>query len=66
MQDLRLNFFINELNDTLLILILALCCTFQAKHLKIVTDLKKQNKELLEQSKIFSLGDRNDYEKTQK
>jgi hypothetical protein len=38
----------------------------KAKHLKIVTDLKKQNKELLEQSKIFNLGDRSDYKKTQK
>ncbi len=38
----------------------------KAKHLKIVTDPKKQNKELLEQSKIFNLGDRSDYKKTQK
>ena len=48
---------------------IALCREIEelkAKHLKIVADLKKKNKELLEQSKIFNLGDRSDYKKTQK
>ena len=38
----------------------------KAKHLKIVANLRRQNKDLLDQTKIFNLGDRNDYKKTQK